>query len=190
MLSTIANDAAAGKVWLFQNGKLEMTGNAEIMRRVTNRLLICLGTIFAVCVLIVIGYRVYGLAIPGVVLPIAFGIVGGFISIQRRLKQLGPQDLELIATSWAYAVLPPFVGGLLAVVLYCFFIAGLIQGAMFPAFGVDNAAVTGLASLFEASAKSYSDYGKLVVWSFLAGFAETFVTDILGVYAKKAGGQE
>ncbi len=60
------------------------------------------------------------------------GAVGGFVSLQRRLKTLGTDDLILLANSWVYVVLSPMVGGILAILLYVLFISGLVDGDLFP----------------------------------------------------------
>ena len=83
--------------------------------------------------------------IPSATLPVVMlcGIVGGFVSIQRRLKELTMQDLILLAESRIYLILAPFVGGILAMVLYVIFLSGLLQGDLFPEFMADTSAAKG-----------------------------------------------
>lgn len=128
-----------------------------------------------------------------VTLPIVMlcGITGGFVSIQRRLKDLTLQDLELLADSRIYLILAPFVGGVLALVLYLLFISQLLQGDLFPKFVADasdpNNPITGFLTIFNQHAEAgFKGYGKLMFWSFLAGFSEKFVTDVIGKFEGNA----
>jgi hypothetical protein len=122
---------------------------------------------------------------------LGLGALGAFVSLQRRLKSLSSDDLRLLAESWFHAWLSPLVGGILATVLYCLFLAGLLGGELFPSFcqGIltlpGNGAAepnrpSGFAALFRCTADGPRDYAKLMFWSFLAGFSEKFVVDIIG----------
>jgi hypothetical protein len=110
------------------------------------------------------------------------GFIGGFVGLQRRLKDLTVEDLQLIATSTIYTWLSPLVGGVLALLLYILFLSDLLSGQLFPRFVPDAMPQpdTGFASVFQQHADSYKDYAKLVFWCFVAGFSERFVTDVIG----------
>lgn len=123
------------------------------------------------------------------------GALGSFVSLQRRLKSLADDDLILLSESLLGAWLSPIVGGVLAAVLYCLFISGLLSGELFPTFCEavntkysDPFYNTCLPSTFkmllECQADAPADYGKLFFWSFLAGFSEKFVVDIIGQFDK------
>ncbi|MEP2978855.1 MAG: hypothetical protein ABJO86_05190 [Lentilitoribacter sp.] len=118
-------------------------------------------------------------ALPSV---LVCGVIGGFVSLQRRLKDLTLQDLELLANSKVYLMLAPMVGGVLAMVLYLIFLSGLLRGDMFPEFvSLSTDKTTGFPTIFEQYGKhGFSDYAKLLVWAFIAGFSEKFVTNVLG----------
>ena len=121
--------------------------------------------------------------VPGVV--IVSGIIGGFVGLQRRLKDLTISDLQLIADSWIYTLLSPFVGGVLALLLYVLFLSELITGDLFPKFipkipKMCAELCTGFLCIFEQEGRSYRDYAKLIFWCFVAGYSERFVTDIIG----------
>lgn len=118
-------------------------------------------------------------ALPSV---LVCGVIGGFVSLQRRLKDLTLQDLELLANSKVYLMLAPMVGGVLAMVLYLIFLSGLLRGDMFPEFvSLSADKTTGFPTIFEQYGKyGFSDYAKLLVWAFIAGFSEKFVTNVLG----------
>jgi hypothetical protein len=125
-------------------------------------------------------------AIPLVsLLVVCVGIVGGFVGLQRRLKQLSPADLNLLSESYIYSFLAPLIGGVLALLLYILFISGLLAGDLFPKFDPDGAPnPSSFASLFyiHGDAKAYA---KLIFWCFVAGFSERFVTDIIGGFEKR-----
>jgi hypothetical protein len=123
------------------------------------------------------------------------GSIGGFISLQRRLKTFEQEDLMLLARSWVYVLLSPLVGGILALLLYFLFIAGLLEGDLFPDFNTIEAlrqtdqltgessiadpSKSGLSILFQVQGVGYKDYAKLIFWCFLAGYSESFVTNII-----------
>jgi len=127
-------------------------------------------------------------------LVIATGCVGGFVGLQRRLKELSPSELELIASSIYYTALSPLVGGILALLLYIIFLSGLVSGQLFPNFVADHIA-SAMANATSAAGQArtdetfvlifgqhgvgYQDYAKLIFWSFVAGFSERFVTDVI-----------
>jgi len=118
-----------------------------------------------------------------VTLVIAAGVIGGFVGLQRRLKELTIQDLTLMSNSWIYTCLSPLVGGVLALLLYILFISKLVSGDLFPVFKPDAAqvgqAVTGFQTIMLQQADGYQSYGKLIFWSFIAGYSEHFVTDVM-----------
>ena len=112
----------------------------------------------------------------------AAGVIGGFVGLQRRLKRMSDGDLELMANSWVYIWLSPLVGGVLAVVLYILFVSGLLRGHLFPEFnGEATVDRSGFAVLFNVEGTG-RDYAKMLFWSFVAGFSERFVTDIISKF--------
>jgi len=73
------------------------------------------------------------------------------------------------------------VGGILALLLFVLFLSGLLSGQLFPHFVPDAPDQTAkdLSSVFTAHGEHYQEYAKLVFWSFVAGFSERFVTDVI-----------
>lgn len=128
-----------------------------------------------------------------IVVPIVMlcGVVGGFVGIQRHLNDLKIEDLKLLTDSFSYLILSPMVGGVLAIVLYVLFLSGLLKGDLFPTFEkattAEGGSVRGFLSVFNQYATDYEDYAKLMFWSFVAGFSERFVTDVIGKFEGKAG---
>jgi hypothetical protein len=78
--------------------------------------------------------------------------------------------------------------------LYVIFASGLLpNGGPFPAFEWNQVELTThkyrvfLNEFMDGgSPKEFSDVGKVLVWSFVAGFAERLVPDILGRLARTA----
>ncbi len=112
------------------------------------------------------------------------GIIGGFVSIQQRLRKIEIEELTLLSESWATILVIPIYGGIFALVLYILFLAGLVQGHLFPEFFVpkfssppttDNI----IAFLSETYPSQGSELAKLIFWSFVAGFSERFVPQII-----------
>ncbi len=160
----------------------------EMIKVISNRLWLALTLLLAVMIagayLVSGGYNDLIGATSWMVL--LTGIIGGFISLQKRLKTLGHDDLLLLARSWVYVVLSPLVGGILALLLYVLFISGLVEGDLFPTFvpdvvdpTADAASAGSLMDLFAIHAQDHQDYAKLLFWCFLAGYSEEFVTNII-----------
>ena len=112
------------------------------------------------------------------------GIIGGFVSIQQRLKTVSDDELALLARSWFQIVLIPIFGGVFALVLYCLFLSGIISGHIFPQFTMPDPPAGGPDTQFmiDVLMKTYPstgpDVAKLLFWSFVAGFSERFVPQI------------
>ena len=165
------------------------TDSTKLLLAVSRRLFIALAVFLAIGLVIGLLFPLLKQAldlkeggriiVPGVV--IAAGIIGGFVGLQRRLKDLTIADLELIANSWIYACLSPLVGGVLALLLYVLFLSELLTGDLFPRFVLkkDFDPCLGWQCIFEQHG-GYKDYMKLVFWCFVGGYSERFVTDIIG----------
>jgi hypothetical protein len=99
------------------------------------------------------------------------GIIGGFISSQRRMQMI-PSEGDPLSSIYALENgrnvfwFAPLTGAVFAVILMLMFQSGVVQGSIFPKF------------------KSFlptdeSSYALLFLWCFIAGFAERFVPDTL-----------
>ena len=119
-----------------------------------------------------------------------FGALGSFISQQRRLKEMSDEDFELFNFSTIYKWLSPVGGAVLAGILYLMFIGDLLAGDIFPSFLAPKTEgkppVNGIKVIFEIGSPIPGDYAKLLFWSFVAGYSERFVTDILGRFETQA----
>ncbi|MES2444385.1 MAG: hypothetical protein V4574_16285 [Pseudomonadota bacterium] len=65
-------------------------------------------------------------------------------------------------------------GSVFALVLTLMFVGGLIQGSLFPTFGTMGGTFRWTSLSFDLAA-----WARLMVWSFIAGFSERFVPDLL-----------
>ncbi len=113
----------------------------------------------------------------------AAGATGGLLSLQRRLQNLptsGESLSDLVELSGGMTIkLTPIIGGTFAVVLFLIFCSGLAIGPLFPKFS-DTATASGFIDFaVTLRPQSNAEWGKLLVWSFIAGFAERFVPDTL-----------
>lgn len=113
------------------------------------------------------------------------GIIGGFVSIQQRIKNISDEVLELLCGSWFQILLIPIFGAVFSLVLYCIFLSGLLNSDVFPEFYFPSPSPGGPDTEFivrvlrETYPLSGPDLAKLIFWSFVAGFAERFVPQII-----------
>jgi hypothetical protein len=138
---------------------------------------------------------VFHAELPTILIVLFSGVLGGFLSVQQRLQAADDVDplfkeLQLTEGWFSVVVLSPLSGAVFACVLYWLFLAQLLSGGLFPTFGSGHSAV-GSTSWEVFNANSAPDgvvsYGKLLVWSFIAGFAERFVPNVLTRIAGQAG---
>jgi hypothetical protein len=108
------------------------------------------------------------------------GNLGGYVSVHQGLGDLKDAEVVELSASWWAVILPPFVGGVLAVVMYFLFLSEIVQGTLFPAFEPKEGARKGIESILDQQAKGdMKDYAKLFFWSFVAGFNQKYVVDII-----------
>jgi len=122
-----------------------------------------------------------------------FGIIGGFVSSQRRMQSI-PTDTDPLVSIFGldnaryYLWLSPLLGGIFACILTLMFIAGVLQGTVFPDFHVPSRVFgRSLFNIFayQALPNGTESWAKLFVWAFLAGFAERLVPDSLDRLSSK-----
>jgi len=120
------------------------------------------------------------------------GIIGGYVSSLRRVQTIQPEfdslmTIQSLQNSRYFLWLSPLLGAIFAVVLLLVFIANLVGGTVFPGFSVaptcdgcdSNMWLKMWPFLKTLHPKDGGEYAKLFLWSFIAGFAERFVPDIL-----------
>jgi len=117
------------------------------------------------------------------------GVMGAFVSMQERLQSFSHKgdpiyNLSLLTHGWLSIFLSPISGAIFAAILYAFFIAGLLNGAIFPEMttpqGAGNSSAIELKNfILQTGPKDGKAFALLIIWSFIAGFAERFVPDTL-----------
>lgn len=163
----------------------------RISKRVTIVILIGVGIILLVVILNVMGVKQ---SPPATLLPVLFvGAMGGLLSMQQRYQSISREgdpidNISELTQGWSRLFLPAISGAIFAGLLYMMVIGGLLQGDLFPAIpkATENPEGVGLLDLLQhGRPDSSSSYAKLIIWSFLAGFAERFVPDTLSGFISK-----
>jgi len=118
------------------------------------------------------------------------GIIGGFVSIQQRLKTIDNEELIVLSGSWSTILIIPIYGGIFALVLYVLFLSGLVAGDLFPKFWIPTFGETPTTqNIVDLLSKTYpskgQDLAKLIFWSFVSGFSERFVPQIIQSVVKQ-----
>ena len=147
----------------------------EALRALWGRLLI----VFAGIVVVGVAIAYYGAGLRTTVFIFLAGNIGGYVAIHRSLSELSDAELKELSGSWLAMIVPSFVGGILAFVLYLLFLSNILKGELFPDFHAREDAEPGFDTLLKQYGKSMSDYAKLLVWSFIAGFNQKYVVDVI-----------
>jgi hypothetical protein len=128
---------------------------------------------------------------PILVLVALSGMLGAFFSALTRLYNVDQVSIALISpvasklSGWhlmMYSFVPPMVGIIASVVLYVGFISRLVDGGVFPKMSCkgDGKTCTELLEVMnDFGPATANDYGKALIWAFIAGFSERLVPDIL-----------
>jgi hypothetical protein len=122
------------------------------------------------------------------------GMIGGFVSIEQRIKDVEDKELQLLSSSWPCLLIAPIFGGIFAMLLYVIFLAKVVDSALFPSYYIPGFSsppgTKDLAKFFlETYPASPEDFAKHSFWSFVAGFSERFVLKIVTGVAGKAEDQ-
>jgi hypothetical protein len=172
----------------------------SISNRIASIVLGGIGLILVVIAIILLGKWTMLASAPATLLLVLFaGAMGGLLSMQQRyqsvLREGDPIDnISELTLGWSKVYLPAISGAIFAALLYMLIIGGLLQGDLFPKVAdftknSDNGTGVGLMDLLEhGRPASTSNYAKLIIWSFLAGFAERFVPDTLSRFISKREG--
>lgn len=121
------------------------------------------------------------------------GMTGAFVSMQQRIQTAPSQsdplyNLSMLTHGWLGIFLSPLSGAIFALILYMFFAGGLLRGSIFPIIATDfnNNNIIPLANFLNTTGPLGGlNYALLVIWSFIAGFAERFVPDKLNKLVTK-----
>lgn len=114
---------------------------------------------------------------------VAAGVAGGLVSTMRRLQTAElTSNVDLDAArldkgSWG-VMLSPLLGGAFALLLSCMIGAGYLEGSKLGDAVLPKLTHEMLCGPLDCSSWD-GDLARLLVWSFIAGFAEKFVPDRL-----------
>jgi hypothetical protein len=117
------------------------------------------------------------------------GAIGGVVSMQQRYyswtHDTDPMhNVSQLVQGWSSILLSMTGGAVFSLVLYLALSAGLVEGSIFPAFP-DVPAPLGLRQVLVGPGLNSAEYAKLLVWGFIAGFAERFVPDTLSRFVER-----
>lgn len=120
------------------------------------------------------------------------GALGAFFSrlmlLQRDWSKMTLEEVCL-HNEWSYTLLRASVGMCGALIMFYFFVSGLIDGSIFPhvaKFAI-NLTVVEPPGLHMAFATPSRDFALLTVWCFLAGFSELLVPGLLAKTERQLG---
>jgi hypothetical protein len=145
-----------------------------------------LGVLCLIAIGIVI-WRVPPTAIGIFQLAVFAGAIGGTVSLIQRVQALPEADPLLFRLSgWTMVIqsllVPPLVGAFFAGLLFLIFASGVLSGDFFPKFILPPPSPKGTdfnAFFFNTAPESGKAFALVIVWSFIAGFAERFVPDTI-----------
>lgn len=129
------------------------------------------------------------------------GCIGGSVALLKRIRKGNAKFVEELANSWIATLMPLLYGGVMAGVAYLLFMAkilsgdqeGLFTSNLFPMFTKENPEPGELFSFKEVikmRPASLMDFGKLLVWCFLAGYSERFVMGVLKQLEERGEGRK
>lgn len=122
-------------------------------------------------------------------LVVVLGAMGGIIRAARKLADSGSSEAAPLSDFRFLSVIAPTSGVVMALVLYMLSASGLLGGEIFPKFNAASGAEPQRGgNLLTMVPATMSDYAKVMVWSFVAGYVAGFVDTLLTGLTKKADG--
>ena len=125
------------------------------------------------------------------------GCLGGTVGLLRRVRAGLQSAIDEASLSWWSTLMPALYGGLMAGVAYLLFMSrilsgdpteGLFTSNLFPLFSEpEGDGPLSLRVFIDMRPVELTDLGKLLVWSFIAGYSESFVTGMLERLEQGAG---
>ena len=157
-------------------------GRQAYLQFITRRLVV-----FTLALLLLMAVMIYAILFTSreqsilVILVFASGLIGGFVSIQQRLPRISTEEMRGLSSSWVSITLIPINGGIFAIVLMFVFMGRIVQGGLFPVY--PEFEISNVIDFFNWVENSYpktgEDVSKLLFWSFVAGFSERFVPQVI-----------
>ena len=172
----------------------------RVKARILRRWFISVVALLALTALIVIINLFFPAHLGSFLMSFIAGCVGGSITLLKRIKQEEEAVLRRLAGSWIAALLPMLYGGVMAAIAYLLFMSevlsgeggeGLFRSNLFPNFRLPDVGdeLLTIKHVLAIRPESINDWGKLIVWCFIAGYSEKFVSDVLDSLLKKETGQ-
>jgi hypothetical protein len=132
---------------------------------------------------------------PAIFTVLLVGILGGIVSTMFRLfnsqtiESEPIKDIVQLQQGRISIYISPILGGIFAVVLFVILSGGFVDGFILPEMvtpqpGRGNEALTFFDFWTKTGPATATDAAVLLIWSFLAGFAERLVPDVLDRIAK------
>lgn len=103
-----------------------------------------------------------------------FSCLGSLVSYSAR-RHVNERDIE----DGSLVLSMNIVGAVFGIILLLLFIGGFVAGSIFP-----NFRDIGLFQIY-ANFSDVKDWAKLFIWTFIAGFSERLMPNLLGNFAKR-----
>ncbi|MBI5919666.1 MAG: hypothetical protein HY849_09890 [Nitrosomonadales bacterium] len=192
-----AIDILAATHWWYTNSDYREKRISQVKHLLIQCLAVCVGFV------LLLSQFVSASAILLPMMVILMGMLGAIFSIGRRILPVSSQNVTesdpvIKATQFDHGdtgiAMSIWIGGISALLLYLLMASGLslIGGEILPKFSDalgkrDCNGLDGFACALHPA--DMASFVRLLCWSFLAGFAEKFVPDILDRMAKQDGGK-
>lgn len=128
------------------------------------------------------------------------GALGASISLMRRVTKGDKEVLKQISDDNFYAIMASVLYGVLMTgVGYLLFMSDMLSGDsggglfttnLFPNFTTPSTDASLLKQFIEMEPDGMKNTGKLLIWSFIAGYSEGFIKGILNQLEKKGNAGE
>jgi len=119
------------------------------------------------------------------------GALGGITNTYLRLREMPTNEQELLdpltnKLAIIQVYVSPVIAGVFGFILYSLFLAGMIQGSLFPHFSGIDLDFNGVVGLFtDVKPTNHLDAARALLWAFVAGFSERMVPNILDKVASE-----
>lgn len=138
---------------------------------------------------------------------IVLGSLGASISLMLRIQKSENPFIDLMKSDKTVSILMPILyGTLMSGIAYLLFMSkilygidltqeagqeaqGLLVSNLFPVFSTPEGSNSVIQNFMDMKPKDMQNTGKLLLWCFLAGYSESFVTGILKQLEKRASSE-
>ncbi len=151
---------------------------------------------FVIALLSLFGFYKFFDSFPFVLAIFLAGTLGGVTNNYIRLKAI-PADQAIFpnTTTNQLAIIQvyvsPIIAGVFGCIFYYIFVSGILRGALFPEFTGVEEKFQRVSEIFNTiDPKTNQDSVKAIVWSFVAGFSEKMVPNIIDKIAEDTKKQD